>query len=216
MVAAFNLALAKKGLTKVAMLPWFGPSPRFQYISDCLGIRKHDYLLVQGSDYRIAEPVITYKLIKCTLNKYWATWKPKPKPDIHPFYDLGPNEIERVAQYQYDWTRDWDFVYSVRIRNFPGPGGNWMAEGCMYFKGSLSPADYIPWNDPVKTMRVEADVLPVKYDNKTLKRRFTWKFCERSDNPRWGASFTIFYEEGTIIPTFDNPWFIFSSASTKL
>ena len=210
-------ALAEKGLTKVAMLPWFCPSPGFEYLFIRLGMEQHGNLLVRGSDHHMPAPLRPYRAIQSAINEYRVTRN--PKPDIHPFHDLGPTEIERLAKYQYDWTRDWDFVYSVRNRNLPGPGNSWMADGCAYFKG-LSPADYnvIPWHDPVQTMRVEADILPVFYETRLGINwfKFTWKFCERSNSPRWGGSFTVYHPQGTAMPTFKNPWFFFSTDATEM
>lgn len=219
--APSTLTQGEKGPTRVAMLPFGAPSAGFVYLYRRIDVLKHDHLLIRGSGGPTAMPVRIYRNMKCCVNEASATQKetgtkPGKTTTIGPFYDLGPNEIERVSGQRYDWTRDWDFT--LFVRNYSKDGLKWMADGCLYFKG-LSPADYdaIPWNNPLKTMRVEADALPSKHERKNLQlewRKFTWKFCERSDSPRWGASFTVYHQEGSVLPTFDNPWFFFDSVWT--
>ena len=215
--APFTPVLAEKGLTKVSMLPRAAPSAGSEYLHDIMWGTGHYHFQLRGSDNLRAPAVRIYRALKCEIDMIWATRC--PKPDINPFHDLGPYEQERISGWPYEWTKDWDFQFLVRNRGFQAEK-QWVVHGCLYFKG-MSPADRngIPWNDPDKTTRVHKFVGPYFPEMRRRQRnchRFTWKFCERSDNPRWGASFTIYSKAGITLPTYQNPWFFLNSTFTEM
>ncbi|SPO04073.1 uncharacterized protein DNG_06756 [Cephalotrichum gorgonifer] len=80
----------------------------------------------------------------------------------------------------------------------------------------------IPWSDPSQTQRLEEDALPILLPDKRL--RFTWKFCERTDRPRWGGCFYVAYKNGgglatgggtrPPVATLDRPWEFFDPGKT--
>ena len=120
------------------MLPCAGPSAGFEYLFDRIGITCHEYLhprnLITGLSRFF---VLCHRAYQCDRNMAAAI--KNPKPDISPYHDLGPHELERVCKW-YEWTKDWDFMFSVRSRGLDADEKRWMADGTLFFKG-LSPAD---------------------------------------------------------------------------
>lgn len=215
---------------RVAMLLEFNPSTGFEYLTPYLETF-HDHFLVRGPSSPSATPIRVYRVLKSLKNTIVARFKymddtrdamPRSPLDV-----IGIGEIERSFRLGrvYEWTRDWDFNLSVQ--NHPNTGEKWMTNGCVYFRG-LSPYECIvPWNDPSRTQRVEGGLLPAKYEAEGLKYKwmeFTWKFCERSDNPRWGGSFSLYYQQGGalasgtsiygVVTGLEDPWVFFSPALT--
>ncbi|SPO03115.1 uncharacterized protein DNG_05797 [Cephalotrichum gorgonifer] len=117
----------------------------------------------------------------------------------HPLDRIGPGEVERTVGGFYDWSRDWDLVLSTNnesraLRDGSSTGDEWRTYAQLYFNDlSDLGSDAVPWNDAARTQRLVADVLP-RSDAKKGWLKFTWKFCERSENPRWGARFIIYYK----------------------
>lgn len=219
--------LAGKRPTKVAMLPLIQPSGGFQYLDDKLHVIGYDHLSVRGSKGVSALPGLVYGALKCYVNTRRSSQKPRYTDEtgktmvFTPLDAIGPGEVEVPIETYFDWTRDWDSMLSVRGYVYPEGCERSMWDACLYFNG-MSPQGCatIPWNDPSRTQRLEGDLLPSnRHGMLGLKKKwlkFTWKFCERSDHPRWGASITLYYEEygntakgnsryGSI-PALDNPW----------
>ena len=224
-----------KGPTKVAMLPPICPSDGFFYMHDELHIFRHDHLSVRGSKKPRWLPVLMYRSIICDVNTSRARRKlgstnGAENTMVLSLNAIGPGEIEIPMAMRYDWTTNWDFV--LPLRRFSDGGELWMADVCLYFQGlSTSGHDPIPWNDTSRTQRIRGNAIPSRYlagqcDEEWLK--FTWKFCERSqsDCPRWGASFTIYYQEGGemargrteygFFTALDNPWAFLDPAHITL
>ena len=74
------------------------------------------------------------------------------------------------------------------------------------------------------TERVKSEPIPSGHGGKWLK--VSWKFSERADRPRWGASITIYYQkkgvlakgisQSTVLMTLENPWNFFNLTHTAL
>lgn len=196
-MALSTTALAAIGPIKAASLPVIRPSEEFFYMYDYLHMVDHNHLSVRGSDTTRAMPVLIYRAIKCRVNTLRARRKPRytdksRKTMVFTSVSaIGPGEIERPMGKHHDWTQDWDFIFPMRNRS---EGGElWVADACLYFNGlSTSGCVSIPWDDRSSTQKIEANILPSKHERKGLKEKwleFTWKFCERSDCPRWGGQF---------------------------
>lgn len=218
----------------VSKLDFFAPSEGLTYLHDRLKVFNHDHFLVCGFSYYGPQPILTYRFHKATWHTLKAGFKQiimdmkGEAVDSGPHDKLGPDEVERSFRpREYDWTRDWDFI--LFMRNFNRSGEGWMADACLYFRG-LSPDDCgaIPWNNASRTKRVPGPPLPVsspRLDNRNSLVRFTWKFCERSDSPRWGASFAVYYVQGGPlargaglqgpIASLEDPWEFFDSTYTR-
>ena len=196
---------------------------------DELHMVRHNPLSVRDTESTRAVPILAYRAIKCRVNTLRARLKPtrtdtseNPAVPI-PLDAIGPKEVERPIGKCFDWTRDWDFLLSMRT--YSEHGKQWMADACLYFKG-LRPwsSDAIPWNDLSITERVESDPIPSRHGGKCLKA--SWKFCERADRPRWGAIITIYYQKtgvsatgisgNTVLMTLENPWNFFTRTQTAL
>ncbi|SPO01046.1 related to beta-glucosidase [Cephalotrichum gorgonifer] len=218
---------------KVASLPFVRPSSGVFYLHDELYMIRHNHLSVQGSDTSTrAMPVLIYRAMKCGVNTLRARQKAKRSYtdetgntmlSSSPVNAIGPGEIERPMGKRHDWTQDWDFIFSLRNSSMVDDE-QWVADACLYFNGlSIKGGDSIPWNDRSRTQRIDDAGLrlPSKYECKGLKAewlKFTWKVCERSDPPRWGGSFTIYFQEdgrlakdekspsGGFFKSHDNPW----------
>ena len=221
-----------KRSTKVAMLPLLQPTDGYDYLHDSQAYFRHDYLSVQGSKDTRATPVIFfYHAYRCAVNTSRARRKPRYTDEAEntmvstPLNAIGPGEVETAVATLFDWTLSWDFVLCMRSRSKGGE--HWMADVMLYFNGLSTSGHSIPWNDTSRTKKVEGNDLPSRYRaGKSGKEylRFTWKFCERSDRPRWGASFTVYYQEvrnlaqgrseyGSFMEL-DNPWVFFNDNHT--
>ena len=224
--------------TKVAMLPFRFPTGGSVYSLACLELCRHDHLMVRGTKTSTALLVTYYRAFTCYVkNTHRASRRPRHADEAGnikvptPLNAIGPGEVQNCV-IDFDWTPSWDFVLTARSLAASKTGEEWGAMACLYFRDiSASGSDSIPWNDTSRTQKVEGNPLP----SKTLAGKpsnewltFTWKFCERSlwDCPRWGASFTIYYQAGGNMDKgqseygyftgLDNPWVFFDPKDIEM
>lgn len=123
---------------------------------------------------------------------------------------IGPGEVERSIPSSYDWTRDWNFAFQG-VSQFRYSWGTEFTAYAYIFLNDLSGLGHegIPWNDVSQTQRLEPYMFPRFVGEDPSGYKFIWKFCERSDRPRWGASIVIYSSDGSELSSTDNPWTFF-------
>ena len=121
--------------SKVASLPFIRPSRGLNYMHDELHMLRHNHLSVRDSESTRAVPVLAYRAIKCGVNTIRARLKPtrtdtSENPAVPtPLNAIGPGEVERPMGRRFDWTRDWDFLLSMKT--YSDDGKQWMADACL-------------------------------------------------------------------------------------
>lgn len=144
---------------------------------------------------------------------------------------VGPGEVEHpIPEGQRDWTLDWDYVLNVMNHSRGSHtvrGHSWIMSARFYFR-DMPPrglGEAVPWGDPERTERVPDDAPYRRVDREPFAWvAFTWKFCERSERPRWAATFTLYFQEGGpldgdtselgVVTALDDPWIFFHPAYT--
>ena len=227
--------LLGKSPLRVAMLPPRRPSKGHVYLNEMIYFARHEHLRIQGSHGLRKVPLFFYHLFKSAGRQVSAGEKPRYTDETEtilvfsPLDSLGPGEVDIPIGPGYVWTREWEFMLTVRSESERNAGQVWQADICLYFHGLSPHGDVtIPWKDPSKTRSVGRDAVPRKHINYRYKGKnwlkFTWKFHEAALYPRWGASINIYY-----IPTrdstkggihegppaaFHNPWTLLNPTST--
>ncbi|SPO06857.1 uncharacterized protein DNG_09551 [Cephalotrichum gorgonifer] len=213
---------------------------------------RHSDNLVQGAKIRRPWSLAIFRAIRSGFHTESHYESPvatadgtcKPRGTVPPSR-LGPGEEEHYVGITYDWTRDWDFVLSVKnesreMRGKSEDGDWWVGYAHIYFN-DLSGLDCeaVPWNDTARTQRLAADGGPQNVYRFMAKDalgcgkkdrdgwlRYTWKFRERSDYPRWGGSFTVYYRDqglgvmttigdSGLVPGIERPWDFFNPESCR-
>lgn len=227
-VASITPTLEKHGSMGVAELPISKPSEGFYYVSRP---SLEDFQL-RGSKTRrniFALVHLDYKAFKNTeearikAKRHSASLGAAPGP----LDEIGPGEVERPIRMHLEWTREWEYV--LTLWSICEEGEVWGSRACLFFNGvpPQNPQE-INWKDPSRTQRVKADKLPSKLPLKGCEdkwMRFTWRFCETSDKPKWGGGFTVKYKKagklakGTsrygVVTAHDYPWVFFDPINIK-
>ena len=225
--------LLGKSPLRVAMLPPRRPTKGHAYLDLEIYIIHHEHLRLQGSLGLRKVPWIFYHIWKTAGRQVSAGEKPRYTDETEtnlvfsPLDSLGPGEMDQATVPGYVWTREWEFMLTVRFQSERNAGQEWQADVCLYFQGLSPHGDVtIPWKDPSKTRSIPGDAIPRKH--RSLKGgkwlKFTWKFHEASLYPRWGASINIHYlptrdlAKGSIYEGppvgFHNPWSLLNPTFT--
>ena len=221
-VASIKPTLEKHGSMRVAELPISKPSEGFSYVDR----PSWEDFQLRGSKTRRNIFVLVHLAYKAFKNTEEARIKEtrhsaSPGAAPGPLDEIGPGEVERPIGIHLEWTREWEYV--LTLWNICEAGEVWGSRAFLFFNG-VQPQNPqgINWKDPSRTQRVKADKLPSKlplkgYDAEWM--RFTWRFCEMSDKPKWGGSFTVKYQKagklakGTscygVVTAHDYPWVFF-------